>query len=41
MTCWNQYSSSGADCTRRGIGGGVRWFLSDKDFSPFLGGGLR
>src|SRR4029077_147619 len=40
MTCWNESSSSGADCTRRAIGGGVRWFLSEKDFSPYLGGGF-
>ena len=40
MTCWNQFSASGADCTRRAIGGGVRWFISDNNFSPFFGAGF-
>ena len=40
MTCWDQYSPDGADCTRRTIAAGARWYLMDTNFSPFLSGGL-
>jgi hypothetical protein len=40
MTCWNQYSADGADCTRRTIAAGARWYLMDTNFSPFLSGGF-
>jgi len=40
MTCSDDFGSNGADCTRRGIGATVRWFLSDRDFTPFIGGGM-
>jgi hypothetical protein len=40
MTCWSQFSSDGADCTRTSIGLGTRWFVSEKDFTPFFGAGF-
>lgn len=40
MTCWNQFSPDGADCTRRTIAAGARWYLMDTNFSPFLSGGF-
>jgi hypothetical protein len=41
MTCWDQFNPDGGDCTRTAIGGGARWFLTDRDISPFLAGGLE
>jgi hypothetical protein len=40
MTCANEFSNNGADCTRQGLGLGARWFLGSHDFGPFLGAGL-
>jgi hypothetical protein len=40
MTCANDFSPTGADCTRQGYGLSARWFLSDKDFTPFVGAGV-
>ncbi len=40
MTCWSQFSADGADCTRRTIAAGARWYLMDTNFSPFLSGGF-
>ena len=40
MTCANEFSNTGADCTRQGLGLGARWFLGNHDFGPFVGAGL-
>jgi hypothetical protein len=40
MTCADDFGGNNADCTRRGIGATVRFFLSERDFTPFIGGGL-
>ncbi len=40
MTCSTQFSPDGADCTRRTIAAGARWYLMDTNFSPFLSGGF-
>jgi len=40
MSCADQFSGTGADCTRSTLGGGVRWILGDRDFSPFAGVGF-
>jgi hypothetical protein len=41
MTCADQLGSgNGGDCTRTSWNLGARWFLSDRDFSPFLGAGF-
>ena len=32
--------AASADCTRTTVGGGVRWMLLPKDFSPFVGAGF-
>jgi hypothetical protein len=41
MTCADPSGSgNGGDCTRTGWNIGARWFLSDRDFSPFLGAGF-
>ena len=40
MSCADQFSGTGADCTRTTLGGGVRWIFSDRDFSPFVGTGF-
>ena len=41
MTCADQSGAgSGGDCTRTSWNLGARWFLSDRDFSPFLGAGF-
>ena len=37
MSCADQFSGTTADCTRTTWGLGGRWFLFDKDFSPFIG----
>jgi hypothetical protein len=37
MSCADQFSGAGADCTRTTLSGGVRWFFVDRDFSPFAG----
>jgi hypothetical protein len=37
MSCSDQYSGAGADCTRTTLSGGVRWIIGDRDFSPFVG----
>src|SRR6185503_4883071 len=37
MSCADQFSGTGADCTRTTLGAGVRWILIDRDFSPFVG----
>jgi hypothetical protein len=41
MTCWDQFSPDGGDCTRTAMGGGARWFLTDRDIAPFLAGGFE
>jgi hypothetical protein len=41
MTCWDMFSADGGDCTRRALGGGARWFLTDRDVSPFVSGGFQ
>jgi hypothetical protein len=40
MSCADQFSGVGADCTRTTLGGGVRWIVGDCDFSPFVGTGF-
>ena len=40
MTCADQFSGTGADCTRTHLGGGARWILGDRDFTPFVGDGV-
>ena len=37
MSCADQNSGTGADCTRTTWGGGVRWIMLERDFSPFVG----
>jgi hypothetical protein len=37
MSCADQFSGTGADCTRTTWGGGVRWIMLENTFSPFLG----
>jgi hypothetical protein len=37
MSCADQSSATGADCTRTTWGGGIRWIMVERDFSPFLG----
>jgi hypothetical protein len=38
MTCAaNSFSGSGGDCTRTTWNGGLRYFLGDRDFTPFVG----
>jgi hypothetical protein len=40
MSCADQFTGTGADCTRTTLGGGVRWIIGDRDFSPFVGTGF-
>jgi hypothetical protein len=40
MSCIDQNFGTTADCTRTTWSLGVRWFLLDKDFSPFVGTGF-
>jgi hypothetical protein len=40
MSCTDQFSGAGADCTRTTLGGGVRWIIGDRNFSPFVGTGF-
>jgi len=37
MSCADQNSGTGADCTRTTWGGGLRWIMIERDFSPFIG----
>jgi len=37
MSCADQNSGTGADCTRTTWGGGVRWIMVEREFSPFVG----
>jgi len=37
MSCADQSSGTGADCTRTTWSAGVRWIFGDRDFSPFAG----
>ena len=37
MSCADQNWSTGADCTRTTWGGGVRWIMLEREFSPFVG----
>jgi hypothetical protein len=37
MSCADQSSATGADCTRTTWGGGVRWIMLENEFSPFVG----
>ena len=38
MSCASSaFSSTGGDCTRTTYNLGVRWFLGDRDFAPFVG----
>jgi hypothetical protein len=40
MSCADQFSGAGADCTRTTWGGGIRGIIGDRDFSPFIGTGF-
>ena len=37
MSCADQNGSTGADCTRTTWGGGLRWIMLEREFSPFVG----
>jgi hypothetical protein len=37
MSCADENSVTGADCTRTTYGGGLRWIMVEREFSPFLG----
>jgi hypothetical protein len=40
MSCASANSPTGSDCTRTTWGGGLRWMLGDRDFTPFVGVGF-
>jgi hypothetical protein len=40
LTCPNEISFDGGDCSRTSLGMGTRWFFGDQNLSPFLGGGF-
>jgi hypothetical protein len=40
MNCSDMFGGLNEDCTRTLMGGGARWMLTAKDFTPFIGGGF-
>lgn len=40
ITCANQFSATGGDCTRTAYGFGGRWMFLDRDLTPFVGAGF-
>ena len=37
MSCADENGGTGADCTRTTWGGGIRWIMLEREFSPFVG----
>lgn len=40
ISCADQFSTDTANCGRTAFGLGGRWYLNDRDFSPFIGAGF-